>query len=76
MQKFTIEKGIEKPKGKRAKYPFSKMEIGDIVIMAEVYSRQLAQKYFTAAKNYGTRWGKKFSAKKTEDGKLRIWRIK
>jgi hypothetical protein len=73
---YKIEKGIESPKVKNAKYPFSKMEVGDSVVMAEIYTRALAQKYFTAAKNYGTRWNKKFSAKKTEDGKLRIWRIK
>jgi hypothetical protein len=76
MATYKIEIGIERPKRKNSKYPFWKMEKGESVIMAEIYTRELHQKIFSAARNYGLNHGKEFSAKKTEDNKLRVWRIK
>ena len=76
---YKIEKGIELiPKRKSGcKYPFGDMNVGDSFIYDE-YSRKNQCLISNAARN----WVKKaqnnwiFAVRKTEDNKIRIWRIK
>ena len=72
---MNIEKNIPTPEGsgsgRPAKYPFTKMEVGDSVFIAG--GRQGCNE-LNAAKVYANRTGKRFSSR-TVDGGLRIWRI-
>lgn len=75
---MNIEKQIPMPEpstafGQSRKYPFNEMEIGDSVL-AEGFSSTKGCHPYNAAKVYGGRSGKKFSARKVEGG-VRIWRI-
>ncbi len=87
MEKFIIEKGIPVPpeetlgkysRVKQESYPFGEMEVGDSFIIADVYSRDAMQKKGNAARNWSNNGGHnaKFALRKTEDNKVRIWRIK
>ncbi len=59
------------------KYPFRNMKVGDSFIWKDDYSRY----NMAVAGNAARAWGKiqkpprKFSTRKTEDNKIRIWRI-
>lgn len=70
-----IQKGIPAPestrRGRPAKYPFAKMEIGDCY---EVEGLDQGKRAAKAAFRYGARHGMKFSTRTTDEG-LRIWRI-
>ena len=68
MAEFKIEKNIPAP-GRRAKYPFAEMEVGDSFEAPE------SAKLRTAAYNAGKKSGRKFTCR-THDGALRVWRIK
>lgn len=90
---FLFEKGIiiddikinEVPdtilskRGRKPKYPFKRMEIGDVMILCDHYSRYEHQKYG----NYPRNWAKKspdckhyrFKTYKTDDGKIATMRI-
>lgn len=72
---MLIEKNIPVPeqsgRGRRAKYPFSKMEVGDSVFFPGENS---SSRCSIAAHAYGHRVGWKFSVR-TMDGGVRIWRI-
>jgi hypothetical protein len=69
---YEIEKGIPIPRSSEyeAKYPFSKMEVGDSFSVEE-----RRESVASAARSYGCRVGKKFSIRKEGNG-MRIWRVK
>jgi hypothetical protein len=69
---YKIEKGIPIPPrrcGRKPRYPFGQMEIGDSVIVEIISGAR-------AATTYGRRHGKKFQSEKQADGKYRVWRVK
>ena len=77
---YKIDKNIPIPKygrGKRPKYPFENMEVGDSFEAGD-YSRDIANSLNGSAKSWcrymNRRW--KFTIRKTLDNKIRIWRIK
>lgn len=76
---IKIEKGIDIPEkkvGKKRKYPFDKMEVGDSFLYdKEKYSRKVLNKLNTCARVYGKSRDVKFSFRKQGDF-LRCWRIK
>lgn len=75
---IKIEKNVLIPKKTTCKkYPFEEMEVGDSFIIGD-YTRELMSKYFNAANNWSKKgkYGYKFSVRKTDDCKVRIWRIK
>ena len=77
--KYQIEKGVSLPvPTKNIKYPFKEMGIGDSFIISNEYSRALMTKYSNAARNFGNIQNpkRKFSLRKVEENKLRVWRIK
>lgn len=67
-----IDKGIEmvNKKGRKSKYPFCDMDIGDSVFFKDKTSLDKETVY---AYNYGRKSNKRFSAKSV-DGGVRIWR--
>lgn len=81
---YKIESSIEMPtrfsygKGRFCKYPFGQMNIGDSFIISEEYSRESMSKYSNAARNFGKTQNPvmKFSTRKVEGSKIRIWRVK
>lgn len=72
---MEIDKGIPIPSGAGRqggrKYPFADMEIGDSVFFEGSASYG---KEHNAARVYGRRTGKKFTARTTRGG-VRIWRV-
>lgn len=67
----NIDKNIPAPISRYAKYPFSKMEVGDSVFFAgEGHGSNCVH----AAKRYFKRSNKKMTSRK-EDGGIRIWRL-
>jgi hypothetical protein len=81
---YKIEKNIKQPevnsprkKGMRNKYEFGEMEIGDSFVFGE-YSLKDYNKLANAARNWANYHnnGYVFQLAKTEDNKIRIWRIK
>lgn len=59
--------------GRKAKYPFNKMMVGDSVFFkGEVLNSR--SKPYSAARSHADDTGKKFSGR-TVDGGLRIWRV-
>jgi hypothetical protein len=83
MTNFVIDKGIplwedKSNKNKNNKYPFPDMEIGDSFIFSEIYSRELMNRSLSTARTWATyrKNGWKFEARKTDDDKIRIWRVK
>ncbi len=71
---FKIEKNLPIARVKKAKaiYPFGGMEVGD----SFEYDAVIHNKVTPAACCYGKRHNKKFSIRKIDDKKYRIWRIK
>lgn len=68
--KIKIESGIEVPeyrRGRRAKYPFKEMEIGDSFEYPN-------EKVRLAAASHAKRYGVKFTVRKALNGKYRCWR--
>lgn len=77
---YIIEKNIPVPpraKFRKGRYPFREMEVGDSFTFNLEYSRE----NMSLASNAGRSWGKtqtpvkKFIVRKTEDNRIRIWRI-
>lgn len=67
---FKIEKGVEFPQGefgRRLKYPFDKLEVGESFVAAEPHMG-------SAAREYGMRHNKKFAIRKVSEG-YRCWRV-
>lgn len=80
---FVIEKGIPLPdpgnKKTRNAYPFPEMEVGDSFIICNSYTRLNMQVSLSAARSWKAAAGHEdweFAARKTDDGKVRIWRTK
>lgn len=75
---FEIEKGIPIPQQQKIKYPFSEMEIGDSFLVNKPYTIKLQTAISCAARSFCNRkrLDRKFSVRKTDDNKLRIWRTK
>ena len=76
---YEINKNIPIPVsgiGRPRKYPFKEMNIGDSFIIYEKYSRLNMSLMGNAARNWSKKgnYGYKFTLKKTEDNKIRIWR--
>lgn len=74
-EKYTIEKGIPVPK--KRKYPFDKMEVGDSFLIKHdgtTNFRTAIGGHITAhvRRNPGT----KFTSRNTDDGDVRVWRLK
>jgi hypothetical protein len=81
MTNFIIEKGIPliETRNRIGKYPFPNMKVGDSFIFSEIYSLKLLQHISAAARAWAKSSrnnGWKFSARKTDNNKIRIWRIK
>ena len=64
---MEIEKGVPIP-GKRSKYPFAQMEVGDSFI--ESVAKQVG--IHSCARCFGI----KISTRKMGDGTIRVWRVK
>jgi hypothetical protein len=80
MKEFKIEKNIPLPAKRsnlRVVYPFSEMEVGDSFIVGE-YSKGKMACVLSSANSWSRYWNKnyQFTARRTEDDKIRIWRIK
>ena len=83
MKTIKIEKDIPVPKkwaarkNPRRKYPFLEMEVGDSFI-AEDYDRRRLQSLSQYSNFVGLKSmnGAKFICRKTENNKIRVWRIK
>lgn len=73
MSEFTIEKGIPVPKqvgaGRRNKYPFDAMEVGDSFFIKDTKVKTISR----TCGHHGKRLGRKF-ASRTVDGGVRVWR--
>ena len=69
MSEYKIESGIPLP-GRRLKYPFAEMKVGDSFAIAEADLRKISVSAFAE----GKRLGFKFSVR-TADGGGRVWRI-
>ncbi|MEK0324869.1 MAG: hypothetical protein QQN63_04115 [Nitrosopumilus sp.] len=70
MKPIKIESGVEVPeyrRGRRAKYPFKELEVGQSFVYPH-------EKVRLAAASHAKRYGVKFTVRKTEDGKYRCWR--
>lgn len=77
---MQIEKGIpipERKRGRKPKYPFGEMDIGDSVFFEVAICGGMSQEQ-VAAHAYGKTSGKKFRTAKVNDGDrygVRIWRV-
>lgn len=63
---FTIDKHIPVPRF-QGKYPFKEMEVGDSFTADD-------PKVIVAARSFGNRFGKKFTARRNGPG-YRVWRV-
>lgn len=63
------------PPGRRAKYGFDKMKVGDSVELPGTRLSPRSSKAYGAAMRYGSRTGKRFEARRWTDTTIRIWRI-
>lgn len=75
VMEFEIQKGVPAPErakhGRREKYPFRKMEVGDSILIP---GEDSSHKSGRAARKYGAENGKRFCTR-SEPAGLRIWRI-
>ena len=73
---YKIEKNIPMPS--KLKYPIDALEVGDSFIISDTYSKKIMQRL----SGYISAWRKKhdpskmFITQKTENNKIRIWRLK
>jgi hypothetical protein len=73
---MEIEKNVPLPaKNKKTKWPFSKMEVGDSVVV-EGKSATSSCPGYSAAAAIGAWKGWSFSGRAIGDNKVRIWRTK
>lgn len=79
MSEFKIEKGlpvIMGKRGKKPKYPFGAMEIGDSFFVADDDEGKAVSRARVTAHTFSNRHSEyKFTCSKL-DGGLRIWRVK
>ncbi len=71
---YLVERGIEIPeviRGRRSRYPFATMAVGDAVVIA----RQDVVGARTSASTLAKRTGKRFTSRSLDDGSIRIWRV-
>ena len=77
--KYNIEKSVPIPKGsgvgRRTKYPFSEMDVGDSIFLDGEFATIAKCKAYAAAKGYQDRTGRVFCGRKVAGG-VRIWRTK
>ncbi len=80
---FKIDKNIEIPSpspGRKPKYPFREMGIGDSFLFSTTYSRLNMTNAYSIAYNFCKKSqdckDRKHVVRKTEGNKIRIWRIK
>jgi hypothetical protein len=74
---IAVEKSVEMPMGNGGRkvknsYPYEKMEVGDSFLV-NGGSKSLMSQMCTKNKREGERLGKKFVARRVDDG-VRIWR--
>lgn len=67
---MRVEKNVPLPEFGRSTYPFTSMAVGESVLVTD---ESQWRKVSNAAYMVGTRDGKKFKARKGDEG-LRIWR--
>jgi hypothetical protein len=70
---MEIEKGVEIPeatRGRRCKYPFRQMEVGDSFLIED---EEQYKKVRSAASTWGKKNGVVFTTQVSEEG-LRVWR--
>lgn len=79
---MEIEKGIPIPedfgrKTKSRKYPFDKLEVGNSFVVGD-YSAELQRSVGNAGRIYAKFYQPEaeYTTRKTEDNKLRCWRVK
>ena len=84
---IKIEKNVPIPdkcpndgRGKKSKYPFEKMEVGDSFLHDEPYSHAAQTRLHNAARNFKNyhrdKFDWKFTVRKVEGNKIRVWRVK
>ena len=71
--KFKIEKGIPMPSSRNGSfYPFDQMRVGDSFVVTGEQCKSIHQTiYYQNIKS-----GMKFTGRKLDEGKYRVWRIK
>jgi hypothetical protein len=69
--KFKIEKGIPIP-SLRSLYPFDQMKVGDSFVVTGEQCKGIHQALYYQ----NTKSGMKFTGRKLDEGKYRVWRIK
>lgn len=77
---MNIEKDVPMPEVRRgseqsAWSTFSKMEVGDSILVDGDSAENKECPAYSSAKAYGHRYGKRFSGRKAGNGKVRIWRV-
>ena len=74
---ITIDKDVPIPpgngRGASVKYPYHLLEVGDSFLYPEGFKEMLARRY-TSLQSVKMK-PKKFSARKVEDGRIRVWRV-
>ena len=67
-------------RGRKVKYPFRQMEVGDSFLYEEPFSQAAQAKLHSCAyafkKNNPEKKNWKFTVRKVEGDKIRVWRIK
>jgi hypothetical protein len=74
---IPIEKGIIMPEKKirSTVYPFEGMEVGDSFMVYGKYTREKMQSIGVSINYHEKKFsGRKYSARKTEDNTIRVWR--
>lgn len=76
---MQIDKNIPAPKniggaGAPTKWPFTKMEVGDSVLVDGISCSTAHCPGYNAAKQIANRMGFKFTGRAQGDGTVRIWR--
>ena len=75
--KFKMEENVPIPKAhadKKHRYPFKSMKVNDSFIIGE-YSRTNMNTFSAYIHYYTKKYGMKFIQRKTEDNKIRVWRV-
>ena len=74
--KFRVESGVPIPPVVKSypKYPFDQMQVGDSFDAGE-HSKADKVRVRNAAAMHGRRTGTKFTTRKTDDNRIRCWRV-
>jgi len=70
--KFRIEKGIPIPSRRNGSYPFDQMKVGDSFVVTGEQCKSIHQALYYQ----NTKSNMKFTGRKLDEGKYRVWRIK